>query len=43
MARSKNKQKKKSLDFKRKRTRRVQRKKAIKAVAGGISKASAKK
>jgi|GEM_PF-4755442 len=43
MARSKNKQKMKSQDFKKKRVRRSQRKKAIKAVAGGISKTPAKK
>lgn len=43
MARSKNKQKRKSLEFKRKRVRRIQRKKTITAVASGTKKTPAKK
>lgn len=43
MARSKNKQKRKRLVFKKKRDRKDQRKKALKTVAAGTKKASAKK
>lgn len=43
MARSKNKQKRKRLVFKKKRDRKVQRKKALKAVASGTKKSVAKK
>jgi hypothetical protein len=43
MARSKSKQKRKSLDFKRKRDRKGQRKKALRSVSTGMKKSSASK
>ena len=43
MARSKSKQKRQRLDFKRKRDRKADRKKALKAVASTTKRSSAKK